>query len=203
MLTTSTEANDMWPAWSPDGTRIAFQSDRSGGLSDIYVINVDGSGLLRLTYDPVPAITNEVHPAWSPDGTRIAFTSNLNGHYDIYTVRPDGSDLRRITSTTDSDLEPSWSPDGTRLVVRRVTTDNEWDIWILAADGTVAVRVSLPGFQQAPAWRGDGVVITFTSRSALGQPWQIWTMNADGSNPRRQTPDNFTGGYRPMWLKRN
>jgi dipeptidyl aminopeptidase/acylaminoacyl peptidase len=202
-LTSGTDANDMWPAWSPDGSRIAFQSDRSGGLDDIYVIRVDGTGLLRLTYDPVPGITNEVHPAWSPDGSRIAFTSNVAGHYDLYTIRPDGSDLTRITSTIDSDLEPSWSPDGNRLVVRRVTPDNEWDIWLMDADGSDALRVPLPGYQQAPSWRADGAVITFTSRPGLGQPWQIWTMRADGSNPRQQTPDSFTGGYRPMWLKRD
>jgi hypothetical protein len=200
-LTGEPEANDMWPAWSPDGTRIAFQSDRAG-LNDIYVINVDGTGLRRLTFDPLPGVTTEVHPAWSPDGSRIAFTSNGAGHYDLYTVRPDGTDMRRITSSVDSDLEPSWSPDGSRLVMRRVTPDNEWDIWLIDADGSDAMRVALPGYQQAPAWRGDGALISFTSRPALGQPWQIWTMNADGTNARQQTPDNFTGGYRPMWLRR-
>ena len=202
-LTSGAEANDMWPAWSPDGTRIAFQGDRGGGLSDIYVINLDGTGLRQLTFDPLPGVTAEVHPAWSPDGSRIAFASNVGGHYDLYTIRPDGTDLKRITSTIDSDLEPSWSPDGSRLVVRRVTPDNEWDIWLLDADGSNPQRVRLSGYQQAPAWRGDGAVITFTSRPALGQPWQVWTMNADGTNARQQTPDNFTGGYRPMWLRRD
>ena len=74
---------------------------------------------------------------------------------------------------------------------------------MLDADGSNPQRVPLPGYQQAPAWRGDGAVITFTSRPALGQPWQIWTMNSDGTHPRQQTPDNFTGGYRPMWLRRD
>jgi dipeptidyl aminopeptidase/acylaminoacyl peptidase len=201
-LVSGAPGNERWPSWSPDGGRIAFQSDLAG-LDDIYVVNADGSGLLRLTYDPLPGVTSEVHPAWSPDGSRIAFASNEAGHYDLYTVRPDGTGLTRITHSTDSDLEPSWSPDGSRIVMRRVTQDNEWDIWRVNADGSDAVRFPLAGFEQAPSWRGDGDVIAFTSRPALGQPWQVWTMNADGSALRQQTPDNFTGGYRPTWLRRD
>jgi len=190
---------DGWPAWSPDGNRIAFQS---GSPADIFVVNVDGTGLTRLTQDPLPAVTSEVNPAWSPDGTRIAFAGNVNGHFDIFTMRPDGSDLLRLTDTPDSEVEPSWSPAGDRLVVRRVSLASEWDIVVLAANGATLLPIALPGWQSAPAWKPDGESIAFTSRLTLDDPWQVWSVAPDGSGAVQQTPANFTGGQRPGWLRR-
>lgn len=73
------------PAWSPDGSKIAFWSHRGGNL-DVYVMNADGSAVARLTTDPA----DDLHPAWSPDGTRIAFTSFRSGRGSIYLMKPDG-----------------------------------------------------------------------------------------------------------------
>jgi len=78
---------DIWPAWSPDGTRIAFSSDRDG-LDNIYVMNADGSGLRKLTNSH----GNTYGPVWSPDGSHIAFASNRNGRFDLGEV-PDARDL--------------------------------------------------------------------------------------------------------------
>lgn len=196
------EGNDEWPSWSPDGNRIAFQSERGGALNDIWVINADGTGLQRLTTDPLPAVTQEIQPVWSPDGTRIAFAGNGGGTYDIYTIKPDGTDLKRITSSVDSELEPGWSPDGTRFVARVTTTNNEWDIVVLRTDGVLVRHIPLPGWQRSPSWRPDGKSITFSSQAATGQPWQVWTVNPDGTNAQQQTSDSFTGGHRPVWLRR-
>lgn len=192
---------DEWPAWSPDGTRIAFQSSGEGA-DDIYVVNADGSGLQQLTFDPLPAVTAEREPAWAPDGSVIAYSSTLNGSYDIFTIRPDGSDMRQITSTLDAELEPSWAPGGDRLVVRRVTLENEWDLSIIGLDGAELQRIALPGFQRAPSWRADGKVIAFNGRTRSDAPWQVFTIPAAGGQPVQQTPDSFTGGQRPVWLRR-
>jgi len=201
-LLAHTDGNDEWPSWSPDGTRIAFQSDVAGH-SDIYVVNVDGTGMTRLSNDPLPATVQDLHPAWSPDGARIAYSTNLHGYYAIYTMRPDGSDVRRISVGTASDLEPAWSPSGARLAVRRVTQDNEWDIWTMNNDGSGATRLPLPGWQRAPSWRGDGSSIAFSSRvGAASEPWQVWTMAFTGADAVQQTPHSFTGGHRPVWLRR-
>ena len=193
---------DEWPSWSPDGSRIAFHSD-AAGAGDIYVVNADGSGLQRITFDPLPGITAEVQPAWSPDGSVIAFASTLSGFYDIYTIRPDGSQLRRITHTEDSELEPSWAPAGDRLAIRRVTLSNEWDLSLIGLDGAELRRVALPGFQRAPSWRPDGEALAFSGRPDLGSAWQIFTMPAAGGAPVQQTPASFTGGHRPGWLRRD
>ena len=82
-------ARDSTPSWSPDGRRIAFQSDRDGNL-EMYVMNADGTGLLNLTqnaaFDGIPFIQHSRAQlsAWSPDGRRIAFQSDRDGNREIY-----------------------------------------------------------------------------------------------------------------------
>ena len=93
------------PVWSPDGTRIAFESFREGN-GDIYVMNADGSGLTRLTSDPAL----DSSPSWSPDGTRIAFESSREGNINIYVIDADGSNLARLTDDPAVDKDPVWSP---------------------------------------------------------------------------------------------
>jgi dipeptidyl aminopeptidase/acylaminoacyl peptidase len=83
--------NDRSPAWSPDGTRIAFQY-KTSDRSEIYVMNADGSGRTALTQSPPLAETpvSSVSPAWSPDGTRIAYLCNEGGAWDIWVMDADG-----------------------------------------------------------------------------------------------------------------
>ena len=119
---------DYQPSWSPDGTQIAFASDRENGSSiisdDIYVMNADGSNQIRLTksggYDYQPGRLAEVKhygPSWSPDGTQIVFASDRESDSyikDIYVMNADGSNQIRLTES--GGYEPSWSPDGTQIV---------------------------------------------------------------------------------------
>lgn len=94
-----------FPALSPDGAKIAFTSNRDGNL-EIYVMNVDGSGLKRVT----DSSGIDEYPTWSPDGQWIAFHSNRDGDFEIYIARPDGSDVRQLTNNDADDTQPSWSP---------------------------------------------------------------------------------------------
>jgi Tol biopolymer transport system component len=90
-LTFDSELDDQ-PAWSPDGTRIAFRSNRTLADGNIWVMNANGSNQANLTPDPLPATIDNRRPAWSPEGTRIAFGSNEGGTFDIWTMKADGSE---------------------------------------------------------------------------------------------------------------
>jgi TolB protein len=104
------DAQEFLPVMSPDGARIAFVSTRPGNL-EIYVMNVDRSGLARLTAQP----GEDFDPAWSPDSRRIVFSSDRDGWSELYAVGADGTGLTRLTTSPGEDWSASWSPDGARL----------------------------------------------------------------------------------------
>jgi Tol biopolymer transport system component len=94
------------PAWSPDGTKIAYVVWHGRGF-DVFVTNADGTGTpTNLTKS---SADNEM-PAWSSDGKKIAFVSNRDGKHHLYTMNPDGSGVARLTRGGDSDSAPSWKP---------------------------------------------------------------------------------------------
>jgi TolB protein len=93
------------PALSPDGTKIAFASNRDGGMK-LYIMNADGSDQKILMADS----GNDGEPAWSPDGLWIAFTSDRDRHSHLYMVHPDGTGLTQLTSGNSEDKSPAWAP---------------------------------------------------------------------------------------------
>lgn len=174
------------PSFSPDGTRIAFASNRTGS-GDIYTINADGTNLQRVTTSQ--ALDSD--PSFSPDGTRIAFHRS-NG---IYVINTDGSNERLITISAVADTQPSWSPDGTRLAFHRVG-DNT-DIYTINVDGTNLQRVtSNPAYEASPAWSPDGTRIAFFSTRNGND--DIYTINTDGTNEQRLTTSSFSDSN-PSW----
>jgi len=138
------------PAWSPDGTRIAFFSGIDG-VNGLYIMNSDGTALHQVSNtDPT-----DTDPSWSPDGSRLAFQSSRGGGgWEIYTMGVDGSDLRRLTSTANavSDFHPAWSPDGSRIVFSSDRT-GALVLHTMAIDGSNVTALGGAGSPaQNPSW---------------------------------------------------
>jgi Tol biopolymer transport system component len=152
-LTTNSALDDD-AAWSADGSRIAFVSERDGNR-EIYVMNADGSGQSRLT----TSSGTDTRPAWSPDGSRIAFVSSRDGNPEIYVMNADGTNLTRLTSDPGVDGDPGWSPDGRKIVFSRTPLGGTPGVFVMNADGTGAYL--LFGNGTSPAWSPDGYSILF------------------------------------------
>jgi len=127
---TGDPAVDWGPAWSPDGRRIAFTSERDGN-TDIYVMDADGSNVIPLTNAP----SWDGGPAWSPDGRRIAFASDRDSNYEIYVMDTDGSHVTCLTNNPSQDDNPVWSPDGSRIAFIS-NRDGNFEIYVMDADGS-------------------------------------------------------------------
>ena len=164
------------PAWSPDGSSIAFTRD-----GDIYVMDADGSNVRRLTTDA----EQDYQPAWSADGSRIAFVRERTRTSDLYVMNADGSNERPLTSLfTSVNREPAWSPDGRKIAF---SSDREGlSIYVMNADGTGVVRLTTGGRDESPAWSPDGTRIAFTRDECRRYPClpAIHVMDADGSGVR-------------------
>ena len=137
------------PAWSPDGTQIAFVAGDGPGTYEIYVMAVDAARIRRLTAND----SLEFLPAWSPNGRRIAFTSDRTGDYEIWVMQADGSDPRQLTHAPGLDTRPAWSPDG-RHIAFTTNRSGHMEIWVMRADGTEPrVLEQAEGGVCDPAWR--------------------------------------------------
>jgi Tol biopolymer transport system component len=130
--------------------KIAFASMRDGGIvNQIYVMNSDGTGQTRLSYN---TSFNDVMPSWSPDGTKIAFQSDRDGNFEIYVMSADGSNQTRLTNNSSNDQVPCWSPDGTKIAFGS-DRDGNFEIYVMNADGYNQTRLTNNSAQDAlPSW---------------------------------------------------
>jgi dipeptidyl aminopeptidase/acylaminoacyl peptidase len=151
-------------SWSPDGSRLVVANSGDGSL---YLINGDGSNVLRITYELYGAVDQD--PAWSPDGSRIAFTRWTVGNdcdfavcndSDIWVVNADGSNPTALT-TDGSSSSPVWSPDGAKIAFNG-GSDNNSGLYVMNADGGGVTGI-YRSYSAAPSWQPLSVIATGTN----------------------------------------
>ena len=170
----STRADDM-PQFSPDGRRVAFTSDRSGGF-EIWVADPDGSNAVQLTSMGARA---SGYPHWSPDGERIVFHSNLEGQWEVYAIPSAGGKPRNLSSDPASDFFPSFSRDG-RWIYLNSNRTGDFHIWKIPASGGDAVQVA-ESIGYAPQEAPDGASIYYVE--TMEKPSPLWRLPASGGVP--------------------
>jgi Tol biopolymer transport system component len=180
------------PAWSPDATVLAFDSDAGNHPAGegIYLMDAStGTVLSRVNANPFGWFDEQ--PRWSPDGQKITFTrvkKNLRNIQvtAIFVVRRDGTSLQQLTAWGLNANFPDWSPDGTKIVFN--TNENlpaASGIWTVHPDGsglTALVKTHAPQNFFHPRWSPDGTKVIFAGRLDPSQGVNLWTVNADGTD---------------------
>jgi TolB protein len=205
---TSEDADDAFPAFSPDGKLIAFSSTR-GGNWNLYVMDSDGRNVTQITSGP----SQDLHPSFSPDGTRLAYCSMgpRASQWELWIVNLQTNEKKMVGVG----LFPSWSPEKDKDLIafqRARQRGSRWfSIWTMSvmdgeAHAVTEVAVSGNAALVCPAWSPDGQRLAFSTivspshmdgRKPQGQQ-DVWTVNADGTNRHRLTDGNGINAS-PFW----
>jgi Tol biopolymer transport system component len=183
---------DAGAQYSPDGSHIAFQSNRSGSF-EIWVCRSDGTDARRLTYLDV-AWTGT--PRWSPDGRFIVFDSRVKGDADLFVIDAQGGPPKRLTTDPSNEVVPSWSRDGFWIYFAS-DRSGRWEVWKLPSRGGTATQVThLGGF--AAFESVDGKILYYAKGLDVPGLWKIPTMGGEESQVLEAPASGFWGYWAPV-----
>lgn len=205
---TNDAANDVMPAFSPDGKRVAFASDRAGNW-DIYLMDTTGGQAIQLTND----LTHELNPSFSPDGKMLVYCTYgaQSGQWELVVIDIDNPTTKRFIGYG---LFPEWSPKDNRIVFQRARERGTrwfsiWTIELVNGEGVrpTEIAASSNAAVIAPAWSPDAKHVAFSTvidpnSEQLDRPVQadIWILNADGSGRANLSNSQFANLH-PVWAK--
>jgi TolB protein len=159
-------------------TRVAFVAGEKG-QSHLYMVDIDGRNLRRLTQSP----SIVMGPSWSPDGTQIAYLSYASGSPAVYTVNVVTMEITKFSSFEGLNSSPAWSPDG-KSIALTLSKDGNPEVYIISLDGKTRKRLTYySGIDTSPSWAPNGIELAFTSDRA-GSP-HIFVTDVQGLSPRR------------------
>jgi len=194
---TDNEVNDFAPAYSPDGTRIAFELEVGGLDGELFVMETDGTHVWRLTNNDC----DDRGPTWAPSGGRLAYSSDCEdpGIRHIWKIRLSDGDAEQLTDHDFlQDVLPAWSMMG-EIAFQRAD-GGELHIWRIDADGSGEVQLtSGPVIDQNPSWSADGRFIAF---DRLTDRFQIWRMRRGGGDAVNLS-DHAASDSDPAWAPNN
>ena len=181
------------PAWSPDGSSIAFFAYRDGGY-DIWSVAPDGSNQRKLTWGAF----DDREPAWSHDGTRLAFSSDrgnpLGSDYNIWVLDVKTGALTQLTTSTADDFMPTWSPDDSRIAFASSREDGH-GVWAVSVSDRTETRIaSSSGRVDAPSWSSSGELLYHVTADNQSR------YDLQGSS---QTGAENVFAFRASWLDRS
>lgn len=184
------------PGFTPDGSKIVFSSNAAGeGESELYIANINGSGLQRLTFSRGVDTEPRVNPK---TGAEIIFTSGRSGMPQIYKMSIDGTGVERLTSGEGEAVNPSWHPDGQLIAFSwtRGFAPGNYNIFVMEVASRKIVQLTHgAGRNENPTWAPDGRHLVFSSTREGGA--QIWTMLADGTQLQKLTSQGRN--LAPVW----
>jgi Tol biopolymer transport system component len=194
-----TSGQDEMPAWSPDGSRVAFSRTRDRGRSyEIYLVRAAGGSPQAVTHGRGFAHS----PSWAPDGSRILFSASggrfgrstdRNCAPNLWVVRPDGSGLRRLVR---AGVEPAYSPDGRRIAfVRPDARDRSW-VYIVGSAGQGVHRIGEGGH---PSWSPDGRYLVVERGVGLNRIADLWLLRVSDGRATRLTRTSTISELGPAW----
>ena len=204
---TSDPADDIQPRFSPDGTAVAFTSNRTGNW-DIWVVNIDGTGLTQLTQDP----GDEIAPCWSPDGKTLAFTSwgGRSRQWELWTLALDRPGVRQFLCYG---LFPDWSPEGNKIAFQRARQRGTrwfsiWTVELVNGEARFPTEIAYSDSAAClgPRWSPEGDTIVYAaarhSSAVATNPddvqADVWLVDAE-TGSRFKVTDGACGAFNPTW----